>query len=138
MSKDKRSRKPPTDGDGKRRAAEWTVFAVSALIVASVAVAIGLRAFGSDVPPAFTTTVQQIEEREGDYYVMVVVENTGDVTAEEVKVDATLHPPGSPPVAADQTVMFLGGHETREVTFVFTEDPRVGRLETGVSSFLVP
>lgn len=118
-----------------RTAAEWVVFAVSALILAAVVAVIGADALGTRGPPAFTTTVASAVERNGTHYVTVGVENEGDTTAAAVKVDARLRQDGQVVAQASQTLDFLAGHERRQVTFVFEHDPRALEFQAGVSAF---
>jgi uncharacterized protein (TIGR02588 family) len=121
-----------------RTAAEWVVFAVSALVLAAVVTVITADALGTRRPPAFITTVGTVAERNGAHYVTVAVENEGDTTAASVRVDARLLQDGEVVEQATQTLDFLAGDERRQVRFVVERDPRALELQAVVSSFQVP
>jgi uncharacterized protein (TIGR02588 family) len=117
--------------------AEWVTFGVSAAIVLAVIGAILLQVTHSPSPAAPTVAVGEVQERNGDYVVPVVVRNEGDETAENVQVNATLTLDDGE-VAADQVIDFLAGGEREELSFVFEDDPGDGELEVVIGGFSLP
>jgi len=121
-----------------RRAPEWIVFGVSALILfAIVAALIVLALQGSDpaAPVAEAPgTVRPVGEQ---FLVPVEIVNEGDESAAQVQVQAELTIGGTTSTS-DQVIDFLGRGERHELTFVFDDDPAGGELTIGVVSFAAP
>ena len=122
---------------GPAKLAEWVTFGVSAAIVLAVIGAILLQVAHAPAPAAPDVVVGKVEERNGAYVVPVVVRNTGDATAENVQVNATLTLDDGE-VAADQVIDFLAGGEREELAFVFEDDPDDGELEVVIGGFSLP
>jgi uncharacterized protein (TIGR02588 family) len=121
-----------------RSAPEWVVFAVSALVLGIVVVALVALAFSGSAP------AEPVVEGDGDvtqmgdqFFVPVEVVNRGDEAAEQVQVQAELTI-ADQTQTADQVVDFLGAGESRRLTFVFDDDPAGGELVTRVVSFAEP
>lgn len=122
----------------QRTAAEWVVFAVSALLILAVtAVLVADWALGPSHPPTFRTTVKTVRPREGAYQVPVEVENVGNQAAADVRVDGELET-GVEVSEAQETIDFLAPGEKTTVTFVFNRDPGKGRLSVSVNAFREP
>ena len=132
--------KTKTETQERRRpiqAAEWVTFAVASVIVLAVIGAILLQVPRSVAPPAPAGEVGAVEERNGAFFVPVVVANEGDETAQNVQVNATLTLEDSE-VTADQVIDFLAGGEREELEFVFEDDPSEGELDVVVGGFSLP
>ena len=135
-----------TEGDGEsqshgRTVAEWTTLGISLAIVLGVA---GLVTYlylaGVDRPPVIEATAGLIELRqEGDaYYLPVTIENTGEQTAADVRVEAELVLPDGSSETAEIEVTFLAGGATSEGTAVFSSDPAEGEVTVRAVSYKVP
>ena len=130
MSKSQERRRPI-------QAAEWVTFAVASVIVLAVIGAILLQVPRSVAPAAPAVEVGRVQERNGAFFVPVVVTNEGDDTAQNVQVNATLTLDDGE-VTADQVVDFLAGGEQEELEFVFEDDPDGGELDVVVGGFSLP
>jgi uncharacterized protein (TIGR02588 family) len=121
-----------------RRAPEWIVFGISALVLLAIVAALIVLAFqGSDpaAPVAETPgAVRQVGER---FFVPVQIVNDGDESAAQVQVQAELTIGGTTSTG-EQVIDFLGRGERRQLTFVFEDDPGAGELAIGVVSFAEP
>ena len=124
-----------------RTAAEWGSLAVSlAILCAVLALVIHEHATRGQEPPAFEVRFELDKTREasGGYFLPVEVRNSGDVTAEDARLEVTLTPAQGPPETADAELRFLAGGEAQRVTVVFQTDPRRGRLVGRIVSFVEP
>ncbi|MGN6696363.1 MAG: TIGR02588 family protein [Aquihabitans sp.] len=121
-----------------RTSAEWVTFAVSAAILLVVVglVAVQLRSEQSDAAPE-AHRVGPVRVEGGQHFVEVAVTNTGDATAANVQVNASLVIDGET-TEGDQTIDFLAGHETEDLVFVFDDAPSDGELTVAVTGFAVP
>jgi uncharacterized protein (TIGR02588 family) len=117
-----------------RTVAEWTMFAATLAVVLLVAGTVAwLWLTGTSSPPRFTITPMGTVSVPGEVHVPVEIHNTGTKTAADVQV-----------VARDehgrqllsQTVDYISGGETVQITFVFGE-PR-SNLTFGIGSFQPP
>jgi uncharacterized protein (TIGR02588 family) len=121
-----------------RRAPEWIVFGVSALVLLAIVAALIVLAFQGSDPAAPVArapgAVRQVGEQ---FFVPVEIVNEGDASAGQVQVQAELTIGGTTS-SADQVIDFLGRGERRGLTFVFEDDPRSGELVVGVVSFAEP
>ena len=124
---------------GGRTSAEWVAFALSCLVVLTVAGLIAGQLVGGEEPPTpIASQAGPVRETANRFYLPVQVVNRGDVTASEVQVTVELNVEGSI-TEGDQVIDFLGGDETKDLTFVFDgEDPADGELEIRVSGFAIP
>lgn len=121
-----------------RTAAEWVTFAVSSLVLVVVAalVVVQLRSEETDAAPE-AHRVGVVRVVDGQHFVEVAVTNTGDQTAANVQVNASLVIDGET-TEGDQTVDFLAGHETEDLVFVFDDPPSDGELTVSVTGYAVP
>ena len=126
--------------DTRRSAAEWTTLIISSLIVMALAGLVIFQAVsGGTEPPNIEVEPQLTEVRsEGDsYYLPLSITNSGDLTGEEVEVEATLTS-GEEEETSAVTIAFLAGGETESATAVFSSDPREGELEVRVVGYNEP
>jgi uncharacterized protein (TIGR02588 family) len=123
-----------------RTPAEWTTLGVVLLILAALIAPLIWYALQPTEEAAFKVNVETsaIAEREGRFYVPLQVLNTGDATAEDVIVRATLLQDDQTAEEVEMTITFLAGGEETEAVAVFTEDPSTGTLEAGVTRYLIP
>ena len=124
-----------------RSGAEWTTLSISTAILL---ILIGLISYqylaGSNQPAHIEVRpqLQQVRQAGDRYYLPVEVTNTGDKTAEDVRVGVSLTSAGSGKASSQLRFMFLAGHETSRGTVVFKEDPSKGDLSVDAVSFLQP
>lgn len=123
-----------------RVTAECVTFAASLLVlVAVVALVIFVWVTENDQPPAFAVTgTENIRVQQSQFYVPFVVENIGGGTAESVEVVGELRMNDQIVEAGQQQIDFLSARETAEGEFVFSRDPRSGRLTVRVASYKLP
>jgi uncharacterized protein (TIGR02588 family) len=123
-----------------RTPAEWTTLGVVLLILAALIGPLIWYAIQPTDEAAFKVTVETsaTAAREGRFYVPLRVLNSGDTTAEDVIVRATLLQDDQTSEEVEMTFTFLAGGEEAEAVAVFTKDPRRGTLEAGVTSYLIP
>jgi len=122
---------------------EWTVFAVSLVLVASTLAYLTFDAVTAPPTPprleirlgkAQPITVGGIKQ----FAVPVTVVNHGMMTAESVEISVTLQRKGEEPEEAGFTIPFLPRQSTRHGTVTFSADPRSGRLESRIPGYEEP
>lgn len=128
------------DQDDRRTGAEWISFTIAAAIVAALVGLLlwDLVANNPVEPAAFRVETATPRPESNAHYVDVKVENVGEETAQNVQVMAELTKDGMTIAEGDQTVDFLSGGESIELTFVFEPDPRDGELTVRVAGHEVP
>ena len=118
--------------------AEWTIFAVAAVLIAGVA---GVLLYdwltSSTDPPIFEVRVTKTEQIDDLHHVEAEVKNVGGEAAAEVTVSASLDIDGDV-TELDESVDFLSAHEDTTVTFIFEDDPADGELTVDVTSYREP
>lgn len=129
-----------TDPMAENRArAEWVVFGISCLIVALVVGVVLVDWLAGPLrPPAFSLEQSAVERREGQWHLPVAVTNTGDETATQLQVRATVEHPDGSSDTADQVIDFIAGGEEVELTFVFGERPERDRVTVAVVAYQEP
>jgi uncharacterized protein (TIGR02588 family) len=123
-----------------RSPAEWTTFSIALLILATIA---GLIIYKwvthQNQPPVIAVAPNpEIREVPGQYYVPFSITNTGGETAESVQVIAELSINGQVEESGEQQIDFLASGEKEEGAFVFSRDPREGKLNIRVASYKLP
>ena len=119
----------------KRSTAERVSLAVSAFVVLALVALIVFNRYNKGDKPASISAVAEIEqlrEVRSQFYLPVEVTNTGNRTAEAVKIAGTV---GGE--TRDFEISFLDGEEKARGTLVFTQDPRA-QLKLEVISFREP
>lgn len=103
-----------------RTTAEWMLFGLCLAVVTGIAaLVVWLWVSGDETPPRFTVTVGAVELLEnGDVVYPVRVRNTGTQTAAKVMVVARNR--DDEPLA-HQTIDYVSGGETTDVTFILPE-----------------
>ena len=125
----------------KRSTAEWVTLGGSVAILLGIFGLITFLHFQGDEKAAIIDVISNVDEVrfEGDlYYLTVEVTNRGDLTVEDVVVEAELDTGSGTPITADFTITFLAGGERVQGTFVFEEDPRQGELTLHAVSYKDP
>lgn len=126
---------------GGRTVAEWTTLGISLAILGTVFATIAWLWVNDDASPAtvnVTPVSEQVRREGGAWYVPLKVTNDGDVTAEDVVIEAELDTGSGEPETAEFTVTFLASGETARGTVVFTSDPAAGDLTIRPVSFKEP
>ena len=124
----------------KRSLAEWVTFAIASFIIATL---IGLVLYiwltkKQDPPTISVTQSTAMREIKGQFYIPFTVINTGGETAESVQVIAELQVNGEVLESGEQQIDFLSSDETQEGAFIFSRDPRGGKLILRVASYKLP
>ena len=117
---------------------EWSVFAVSAALIAAV---IGFLIYESatigNAPPDIQVEIGTPEPRSGYFAVPVTATNKGDHTAEGVHIEVVLQGAGKEETG-DFEIAFLPRRGSREAWVTFKNDPRTGKLEARVLGYEKP
>lgn len=131
---------PQVEQKPRRSPAEWTTFSIALFILAVI---VGLVIYKwltqKDQPPVLSVSrPSEIRQAPGQFYVPFSVKNTGGETAESVQVIAELSINGNVVEAGEQQIDFLASGEKEEGAFVFSRDPRQGKLVVRVASYKLP
>ncbi|MEA5602024.1 TIGR02588 family protein [Nostoc sp. UHCC 0252] len=128
-----------TESKPKRSIAEWVTFGISSLILAIIVGLVGYAWLNEkDQPPILSVTKKQtIREIDGQFYVPFEVLNSGGDTAESVQIVAELEINGITETG-EQQIDFLSSGETEEGAFIFSQNPRQGKLNLRVGSYKLP
>jgi uncharacterized protein (TIGR02588 family) len=121
--------------------AEQVSFAVAALIVLTLIGGICYLWWSRREPaPAnpVITRPEPMQQLSGQFHVPFELTNQGDDTAESVQVIAELRINDEVVETGEQQIDFLSSHETEAGTFIFTQDPRRGKLIIRVASYKQP
>lgn len=124
-----------------RSQAEWVSFSVASLLLTSV---IGIASYlwlneANGDPPQFEIRRQgEIRQAAGQYYVPFQVTNSGDQTAESVRIMAELQIGDSFRQTGEQQIDFLSSQEVEAGAFIFTRNPQDGELTLRVTGYKLP
>jgi uncharacterized protein (TIGR02588 family) len=137
---DRPSESNPSESKQPRSLAEQVSFSIAALILT---ILVGLVCYlwlgkrGQD-PPNPIVAVKPVQELSGQFHVPFELTNQGDTTAESVQVVAELRIKGTVEETGEQQIDFLSSHETESGAFIFSQDPRKGKLMIRVASYKLP
>jgi uncharacterized protein (TIGR02588 family) len=123
----------------KKNELEWTVFGTSLAIILAVA---GLLVYqivtgGGERPALLAATIGAPLETADGYALPIDVRNEGDVTAEDVRIQATLNDSGTSQIS-EAVVPYVPYHAQRRVWVTFSRDPRAGTVTVRVSGYREP
>lgn len=122
-----------------RSQAEKVSFIVSLSIVSTIVILVCYAWITGDTnPPTLTITTSQIRQVDRQYYVPFTVSNSGGETANSVEVVAQLFTDLEPTETGTQQIDFLSRKEKRSGEFIFSRDPRQGKLTVRVASYKQP
>jgi uncharacterized protein (TIGR02588 family) len=117
---------------------EWTVFAASlAVIAAVVGLLVHEHVTGGQAPPSIVVTAGDAIPTAGGFAVPFDIRNDGDVTAEDVRVEATLTWSGGDE-RGETVVALLPYRSHRRAWIGFTHDPANATLQARVLGFREP
>lgn len=129
-----------TEPKPQRSLAELVTFGIALLILAIIISLVGYIWLNEDdKPPILLVSQKQtIREVEGQFYVPFEIVNSGGETAESVQIVAELQIAGKVVETAEQQIDFLSSREKEEGAFIFTQNPRQGKLVVRVASYKLP
>ncbi|RYG37204.1 hypothetical protein EON81_07370 [bacterium] len=115
-----------------KNALEWTVFGLSTILLAAAFIALG-RDYAIDRgrPPILEVRTEAPEKAGDGWRVPFTVRNTGDTTAESVKLDAK-----SADQEASADLDYVPRGSERKGAFVFERKP--GKLSATVAGYMEP
>jgi uncharacterized protein (TIGR02588 family) len=124
---------------GEKNALEWSVFAVS-LVLILVTIVYLVRDGASDRPraPEIEVSTGPAVQSAGMWSVPVKVTNRGDETAEQLRVDVSLEQNGQETEKAELTFAFVPRHSSREAWALFRTDPRGVKVTARATSYERP
>jgi uncharacterized protein (TIGR02588 family) len=124
---------------GEKNALEWTVFAVSiVLILLTVVYLVRDRASGRPRAPEIEVSTGPAVHSAGMWSVPVKVTNRGDETAEQLRVDVSLEQDGRETEKAELTFAFVPRRSSREAWALFRTDPRAMKISARATSYERP
>ena len=122
----------------KKNPLEWTVFGLSAALIAGViSFLLYETATLGDAPPDIQVQIGMPEARTGYFAVPIEVTNKGDHTAEGVHIEVVLKT-GDKEETGNFEIQFLPRRGSREAWVTFKSDPREGTLEARVLGYEKP
>lgn len=124
-----------------RSRAEWITFGIASSLLAIVVGLVGYTWLDErqQRPPILSVlNTETIRAAEGQFYVPFTVTNSGGKTAESVQIAAELRVGGAISEAATVEINFLSNDEKAEGAFIFSRDPRQGKLTLRVASYKLP
>lgn len=120
---DKENKKEPSYKD-KKNFLEWTVFAVSLLMVAGILIYLGYKTYTHQPsPPNIQVEYRPNPTRLTPYRYHLIVNNTGGETAEEVIIELVLKKDTIIMEKAEMNLPFVPQSSKREGWINFTMDP---------------
>lgn len=123
----------------EKNALEWIVFAVSAVIIAAAAGYLAYTAVREEkTPPDLHVRAFDPAATNGGFRMAVEVRNTGDQTAEQVRVEVALERGGEPVERAELDILFVPRKSSRQGWVTFKNDPRGCTVTTRAMSYEVP
>jgi uncharacterized protein (TIGR02588 family) len=118
---------------------EWSVFVVSALLVAAcVALLIAGSVRISGRPPEIVVTTGASVRVAGGFGMPVRIRNLGDETAGQLQVEIALESEGKELETATLNVLFVPRRSEREGWVVFRQDPRCCNVVARAHAFEKP
>ncbi|WP_414752090.1 TIGR02588 family protein [Anabaena sp. CCY 9910] len=123
-----------------RSLAEWVTFGIALFILGIIMSLVAyLWLHEENKPPVLSVTKKQVmREVNGQFYVPFEIVNTGGETAESVQIIAELQIAGEVVETGEQQIDFLSDGEKEEGTFIFSQNPRQGKLIVRVASYKLP
>jgi uncharacterized protein (TIGR02588 family) len=112
------------EGDDTKNPLEWTVFAVSLLLIVAILGYLGYHAF-TYVPtsPDIQVTYRPDPSEQAPHRYHVAIVNLGSETAEEVLIEMALQKEGEDMEAAELQIPFAPRESKREGWVIFKTDP---------------
>ncbi len=120
----------------KKNALEWSVFAISLVLIAVCVGVLGYEQLTrTDGPPRITVAVERVVAQPDGFGLEVVVQNSGDRTAENVRFEIVLEGASE---RAEALVAYVPYRSQRRAWLVLQSDPRSRRFVIRVLGFEEP
>lgn len=123
----------------EKNAVEWSVFAISAVIVA---LSVGYLAVAAirekKVAPDLRITTGSASATSGGHRVEVKVRNAGDTSAEQVRIEVTLRRGEEDVERAELDIIYVPRKSERTGWVTFRNDPRCCSIAARAMSFDTP
>ena len=120
----------------KKNALEWSGFAIS---LGLIAVCVGVLGYEqltrADSPPRLTAAVERVIEQPAGFALEVLVQNSGDRTAENVQLEITVEGTAE---RAEAVVAYVPYRSQRRAWLVLPSDPGDRRVIVRVLGFEEP
>jgi uncharacterized protein (TIGR02588 family) len=128
-----------SEGEAMPTTVEWITFGVASGVLATVLGLIGYAWLTTpQEPPILKVQSLAIREEDGQFYVPFEVVNTGGETAEAIQIIAELQIGEKVEEQGEQQIDFLSRKEKEAGAFIFSQDPRQGKLVLRVASYKLP
>lgn len=118
---------------------EWSVFAISTLLVVAV---LGYLAFAAvtmgDSPALLVAEVGEEVQQSQGFVVPVTITNRGDETAEDVQIEVTLSQNGSEIERSEFSIAFVPRRSSGDGWVMFRQNPADGQLSAKVLGYAQP
>ena len=124
--------------DRDRSPAEWVTLVVSLVILVGTFAMIAYLYVAEDQGPIDLRTeahLEDVRENEEAFYLPVTVRNAGNLTAQNVQIEATLEFDGEMETS-DFSILSLPGRGSETGIVAFAHDPRDGELTVRITSYL--
>lgn len=123
----------------EKNAVEWSVFALSACIIALAVGYLAVAAMrGEKRPPDLRITTGAAQATPGGHRIEVTVENTGDVSAEQVRVEIVLRRAEEAVERAELDFIYVPRKSARTGWVTFSNDPRCCDVVSRAMSYDTP
>ncbi|HLT20246.1 MAG TPA: hypothetical protein VKZ96_12365 [Thermomicrobiales bacterium] len=124
----------------RKNALEWSIFAVSGVLLLLVFGYLGYHALTSEDEPAEIEIEVGVAHPQGGRYILPVsLHNRGGQSVEDVEIEISLLQGGVTTETAAITMPFLPRLSTREGSVFFDSDPaQADEIETLVIGYIVP
>ena len=123
----------------EKNAVEWSVFAISAVIVALAVGYLALAALREKkTPPDLRITTGSASATSAGHRVEVKVQNAGDTSAEQVQIEVTLRRGEEEVERADLEILYVPRKSERTGWVTFRNDPRCCAIATRAMSYDTP
>lgn len=123
----------------EKNAVEWTVFALSACIVALAAGYLAVAAVrGEKTPPDLRITTGAAVKTNAGHLIEVKVKNEGDVTAEQVRIEIALNRGDEEVERAELDIIYVPRKSSRTGWVTFRNDPRCCEIASRAMSYDTP
>lgn len=123
----------------EKNAVEWSVFALSALIVAAIIGFLVSAAIRQEkIPPDLRITTGAATATHAGHRLQVNVKNVGDVSAEQVRIEITLRRGDEEVERAELDIPYVPRKSERTGFVTFRKDPRCCEIASRAMSYDAP
>jgi uncharacterized protein (TIGR02588 family) len=122
----------------EKNAVEWSVFAISAVIVALAVGYLAVAAIREKTPPDLRITTGSALATRAGHRIEVTVRNAGDTSAEQVRIEVTLRRGEEEVERAELDIIYVPRKSERTGWVTFRNDPRCCSIATRAMSYDTP